>query len=167
MTRSEEVRKHVLEQYISPARGRGLEKVTVRAGDVHSHFHWAGRVPSVCQALSSRKFQQQAGVELMGKTGPSSGVSTTVEFTYRLLDMQDDKPDQRPPGSIPSAPPPDASGRSKPPTLLDLFGIAKQTFRKHGGGERFLMTERADWGRDPWERFAIERAVRQKKGKSR
>lgn len=65
-----------------------------------------------------------------------------------------------------SPPAPAASSRQKkPPTLIDLFGIGKETFRKLGGGETFLKTERVDWGPDPWQRFEIEQATLRKKGK--
>ncbi|HEY1964140.1 MAG TPA: hypothetical protein VGG59_04380, partial [Acidobacteriaceae bacterium] len=70
MTRSEQVRKHVIEQYISPARNKGQESVQVRVGNVHGELHWTGRVPSVFQALSSLKFQHEAGVELVETSRP-------------------------------------------------------------------------------------------------
>ena len=160
MTCSEEVRRHVLEQYISPARENGLETVTVRAGDVHNNLHWSGRVPSVCQALNSRKFQRQAGVELVDKSGPPSGLSTAAEFTYRLLDTQN-MPQRDSTPSVSA----DPSSQKKPPTLLDLIGIGKEAFREVGGGEAFLKAERADWP-DPWERFEIEKVTLRKKDKS-
>jgi hypothetical protein len=167
MTCSEEVRKRVLDRYILPARDKGLQTVTVRAGDVHDQLHWNRRVPSVCQALSSRKFQREAGVELVDRSGPPSGLSPTVEFTFRLLDQQ---------GAVqraPASPVADSSssrnipsGKEKAPTLLDLFGSGKEVFRKIGGGENLLRTERADWGSDPWERFEIEPVIPRKKGEA-
>jgi hypothetical protein len=53
-----------------------------------------------------------------------------------------------------------------PVTLLDLYGIGKELFRKLGGGEAFLKAERADQDLDPWERFEIEQATLRKKGRS-
>jgi hypothetical protein len=158
MTRSEEVRKHVVEQYIAPARRKGEGTVQVRAGNVHNELHWTGRVPSVCQALDSQKFEHEAGVELVDRSRP--GPSTTVVFTYRLLDRED------PPHDGESSAPADASGPKKPVTVLDLYGVGKDIFRKIGGGEAFLKAEYADWGPDPWERFEMEKVTLRKKGKS-
>jgi hypothetical protein len=157
MMRSEEVRKHVVEHYISPARLNGQTTVQVRAGDVHSELHWTGRVPSVCQALDSRKFQREAGVELVTKS--RRGPSTTAVFTYRLLGESD------PPHNMETPAPTDISRQKKTVTLLDLYGVGREIFRELGGGEAFLKAERADWGPNPWERFEIEVSLR-KKGKS-
>jgi 5-methylcytosine-specific restriction protein B len=157
MTRSEEVRKHVVEQYIAPARRKGEETVQVRAGNVHNELHWTGRVPSVCQALDSQKFEHEAGVELVDRSRP--GPSTTVVFTYRLLDRED------PQHVGESSAPANGPGQKKPVTLLDLYGVGAEIFRELGGAESFLKAERADWGPDPWERFEIEVTFR-KKGRS-
>ena len=157
MMRSEEVRKYVIKHYISPARLNGEDTVQVRSGNVHNELHWTGRVPSVCEALGSRKFQREAGVELMDRSRP--GPSTTVVFTYRLLAREGPQHDGE------SSAPADASGQKKPVTLLDLYGVGAEIFRELGGGESFLKAERADWGPDPWERFEIEVTLR-KKGRS-
>jgi hypothetical protein len=157
MTCSEEVRKHVVEQYISPARRKGEDSVQVRAGKVHSELHWTGRVPSVCQALGSRKFQHEAGVELIERSRP--GPSTTVVFTYRLLD-------ENSPRDVEVSAAVAVSGQKKSVTLLDLYGVAKDIFRELGGGEAFLKAERADQAPNPWERFEIEEVTLKKKEKS-
>lgn len=158
MTCSEEVRRHVVEQDISPARRKGQDSVQVRAGNVHSELHWTGRVPSVCQTLGSRKFQREAGVELVERSRP--GPSTTVVFTYRLLDREDRPRDNE---IFPRA---DVSGQKKSITLLDLYGAGRDVFRRFGGGEAFLKAERADQVLEPWERFEIEEVRFRKKGRS-
>jgi hypothetical protein len=133
----------------------GQATVQVRTGNVHSELHWTGRVPSVYQALDSRKFQREAGVELVNKSRP--GPSTTAVFTYRVLNREDSPHDAETPAPV--------DGEKKPVTLLDLYGVGKVVFRELGGGEAFLKAERADWGSDPWERFEIEVTLR-KKGRS-
>jgi hypothetical protein len=157
MTCSEEVRRHVVDRYISPARRKGEDSVQVRAGNVHNDLHWTGRVPSVCQALGSRKFQHEAGVELVERSRP--GPSTTVVFTYRLVDKEET------PRDLESSAP-DGTSAQKTVTLLDLFGAGKEILRKLGGGEAFLKAERADHGPNPWERFEIEKVTFRKKGRS-
>lgn len=153
MTCSEEVRNHVVKQYISPARNNGKESVQVRAGTVHNELHWTGRVPSVCQTLGSRKFQEEAGVELVDRS--RLGPSTTVVFTYRVLNKQASH-------NADVSAPVDAPGQKKPVTLLDLYGALADRFREVGGGEAFLKAERADQDPDPWERFEIEVSLRKK-----
>jgi hypothetical protein len=161
MTCSEEVRKHVVEKYISPARNKGEDLVEVRAGTVHSELHWTGRVPSVCQTLGSRKFQREAGVELVERSRP--GPSTTVVFTFRLIDRIDK---EYPPHDAEISASNGTSGQKKPVTLLDLYGVAEEIFRELGGGEAFLKAERAGQGPDPWERFELEKVTFRKKGRS-
>jgi hypothetical protein len=158
MTRSEQVRKHVIEQYISPARRKGEDSVEVRAGTVHSELHWTGRVPSVCQALSSLKFQHEARVELVETS--RRGPSTTAKFTYRFLDDGDS------PHDIEISAPAEVACPKKPITLLDLYGAGRDVFRTFGGGEAFLKAERADQVPNPWERFEIEEVTFRKKGRS-
>lgn len=158
MTRSEEVRKHVVEHYIAPARRKGQETVQVRAGKVHSELHWTGRVPSVCQALDSLKFQHEAGVELVERSRP--GPSTTVVFTFRVLDREELA------DGMETSVPVHVSSQKKPVTLLDLYGIGKEIFRKVGGGEAFLKSERADQAPEPWERFEIAKVTFRRKGTS-
>jgi hypothetical protein len=158
MTRSEEVRKYVVEQYIAPARRKGEETVQVRAGNVHNELHWTGRVPSVCQALDSQKFEHEAGVELLDRSRP--GPSTTVVFTYRLLDKEEAPRDAE------SSAPGRVSGQKKPVTLLDLYGAGRDVFLAFGGGEAFLKAERDDHDPNPWERFELEKVTFRKKGRS-
>jgi hypothetical protein len=155
MTCSEEVRKHVVEQYIAPARSKGEGSVQVRAGNVHNELHWTGRVPSVCQALGSRKFQHEAGVELVERSRP--GPSTTVVFTYRLLERENPRHD------VESSAPVNVLAQKRPVTLLDLFGVGKVILSKFGGGEAFLKAERTDHAPKPWERFEIEKVTFRKK----
>jgi hypothetical protein len=158
MTCSEEVRDYVVKQYISPARNNGQESVQIRAGTVHNELHWTGRVPSVCQTLGSRKFQDEAGVELVSRSRP--GPSTTVVFTYRVLDKKVPSRDADVSARA------DAPGQKKPITLLDLYGAGAVVFRQVGGGEAFLEGERAGQDPDPWERFEIEQVTFRKKARS-
>lgn len=150
MNASDHVRKFVREHYVLPARRSGATTVTVRAGDVHKALRWdLKRVPQVCSALSTRKFLHFANVELIDRKGPPSGQSTTVEFTYRLLE-QTASADSH--SSSPSLRPKVADGSG----LEALFGIFEEEFRALGGGEAFLKAERASWGPDPWERYEAE-----------
>jgi hypothetical protein len=150
LTASEQVRKFVREKYVDPARSKGAERITVRAGEVHKALQWdLKRVPQVCSALSTRKFLDFANVELLSRKGPPSGQSTTVEFTFRLLE-------NGVPSDSSSSP---RSAREKVADgsgLESLFGIFEEEFRALGGGEAFLNAERASWGPDPWAKYEAE-----------
>jgi hypothetical protein len=144
---SDEVRAYVREHYILPARKLGAATVTVRAGEVHKALRWdLKRVPQVCSALATRKFLHSANVELLQRKGPPSGQSTTVEFTYRLLDG--DSPMTSSPQHR-REPVQDGSG------LEALFGIFQHEFKALGGAEAFLQSERDSWGPDVWEKLAL------------
>jgi hypothetical protein len=156
MSASDQVRKFVRDHYMAPARRSGAATVTVRAGDVHKALRWdLKRVPQVCSALSTRKFLQFANVELIDRQGPPSGQSTTVEFTYRLLEPGDMTEASSKPQS-PRQKIADGSG------LEALFGIFEKEFKALGGGEAFLKAEREAWGPDPWEKYEAEMQARNK-----
>ncbi|MGB8261972.1 MAG: hypothetical protein WCE75_16550 [Terracidiphilus sp.] len=154
MNASDQVRTFVRDHYVAPARRSGSRTVTVRAGDVHKALRWElRRVPQVCAALSTRKFLECARVELIEKKGPPSGQSTTVEFTYRLLDAEAEPAQFEQAGPRPE-------GVQDGAGLEDLYGIFEEGFRTLGGGEAFLKAERAAWGPDPWEKLELEAAGR-------
>ena len=137
MNDSDLVRAYVTNHYIVPARRSGSGTVTVRAGDVHKAMKWdLKKVPQVCSALSTRKFLNSANVELLEKKGPPSGQSTTVEFTFRLLQ----------PGAGDQAPQPKEKPVANGAGLMALYGILADTFKQLGGGEAYLKAERACMG---------------------
>jgi hypothetical protein len=159
MNASDHVRAYVRTHYIAPARKAGLSTVRVRAGEVHKALQWdLRRVPQVCAALSTRKFLKSANLELLKKSGPPSGQSTTVEFTFRLLDEEKTQPPTKR-TVLPSGPVKDGSG------LEALYGILEEEFKDLGGGEAYLKAERAAWGPDPWEKIAMEEKLRSESGK--
>jgi len=129
MTQSDQVIQYVQRSYIEPAKKRGDSAVSIKAGDVHKALRWSNRVPSVCQALSSKRFLEQNHLTLIEKQGPPSGLSTTTVFTYRLQAQ----------GELPAKPVKKAS------LLLSLQGAGKEVFKKLGGGEAFLREERRSW----------------------
>jgi len=76
----------------------------------------------VCQALESDKFLQANELKLISKTGPPSGQSTTVTYTYEFIDTK------------PSSPKEDPWAR--------LRGALRDVFAELGGGEQYLRAER-------------------------
>jgi len=105
----------------------------VNVGAVHKALGLSNRVPLVCAALTSKKFLEEYGLKLISKTGPPSGQSTTVTFTYEIVRK---------------------NGRDSASTesLLGLRGIAKDVFRRLGGGEAFIREERKSFSNPSKER---------------
>ncbi|SRR5258707_4387059 len=121
---SDVIRNYVRESLLKPAIQKGERVITVNAGAVHKALGLNNRVPMVCAALKSKKFLEENGLRIISKTGPPSGQSTTVTFTYAVL--------------VPNAKP---SGSDNP--LIGVRGIAKELFRELGGGESFIRNERS------------------------
>jgi len=124
-TDSDRVREFARTEYIEPARARHESSVRIVAGSVQKAVRLSNRVPLVCQALKSSKFLDENHLVLEKWEGPPSGMSTTVVFTYRLLDDREKA----------------ASPRPEWP-FSKLRGIAKEVFSGLGGGEAFIQQER-------------------------
>src|SRR5271165_4184052 len=116
---SEVVRQHAHDAYLRPARQQGLNTFEINVGHVHRSLALKNRVPLVCQALKSEKFLAANGLRLISETGPPSGQSTTVTYTYSFIES--DKS---------SAPPRDP--------WMELRGALKNVFAELGGGENYL-----------------------------
>jgi hypothetical protein len=133
---SDAIRRHAYQKYISAARRRREKTVAINAGEVHRALALNNRVPLVCAALGSKKFLTEHGLRILSKTGPPSGQSTTVTFTYEIVKPESQKPTA------------DEAWQS-------LRGIAKDIFASLGGGEAYLRRERANFygpGKDPLTR---------------
>ncbi|HZU43889.1 MAG TPA: hypothetical protein VE994_14530 [Terriglobales bacterium] len=120
---SDSVRQHAQEAYIRPARRRGDKFVSINVGQVHRAVALHNRVPLVCQALESEKFLRSNRLRLTSKTGPPSGQSTTVTYTYELIANE-------------------APVAHESDHWLALRGALKDIFSEAGGGERYLGRER-------------------------
>ena len=135
-TGSDAVRRHAYEKYISAARRRREKTVAINVGEVHRALALNNRVPLGCAALGSKKFLTEHGLRIVSKTGPPSGQSTTVTFTYEIVKnaLQERTPDE---------------------AWQSLRGIAKDIFASFGGGDAYLKQERANFygpGQDPLTR---------------
>ena len=120
---SDLIRNYVRESFLKPAIQKGEKVITVNAGAVHKGLRLNNRVPLVCAALKSKKFLEENGLRIVSKTGPPSGQSTTVTFSYEILDSN-------------------RKSSSSANPLTGLRGIAKELFGKLGGGEAFIRRER-------------------------
>lgn len=126
MISADKIRSHGREKYVLPARSRKLLRFSIRAGDVVKELGLHGRVNSACSALKSRVFLEQNRLRLVDRTGPSSGQSTTVTYTYEFLDAEN-----TPPSSV--------------DPWTELRGALKRVFAELGGGETYLRNERENF----------------------
>ena len=122
---TDRVREYAVAAYVEPARARHETRVCILVRDIQKALRLNNRTPLVCQALRGNKFLEENHLEIEKVEGPPSGQSTTVRFTYRLLQGIAAQP--RPPHKS---------------SFLELRGLAKDLFQSLGGGEAFIRGER-------------------------
>jgi hypothetical protein len=125
---ADRIRLHGREKYVAPARERQQKRFSIRTGDVLRDMKLNGRVPAICSALKTREFLDENGLRLISRTGPPSGQSTTVIYTYEFLDKEKDKPEL-----------------NRQDAWNRLRGALKDVFAELGGGENYLRNERANF----------------------
>lgn len=125
MRNADRIRLHGRERYVLPAREQKQTRFSIRAGDVVKDLRLTDHTPAVCSALKTREFLRDNDLRIVERTGPPSGKSTTVTYTYEFLDAQ------------PSPARGDAWER--------LRGALKDVFAELGGGEAYLRAERASF----------------------
>jgi hypothetical protein len=126
---ADSIRSYGRERYVTPARNQQLRRFSIRTGDVVRQLKLVRGVPNVCSALKGRAFLEQNGLRLIEVTGPASGQSTTVVYTYEFADS-------------PDSPPTDAE------PWTELRGALKNVFAELGGGEAYLRGERENFYAD-------------------
>ena len=115
------------ERYVIPARARNEDRFSIRAGDIVRELTLSG-VNQVCSALKTRKFLQDNNLRLVDSSGPRSGQSTTVVYTYEFVAKGErDK------------------GTDRQDAWNRLRGALKDVFAELGGGENYLRNERANF----------------------
>src|SRR5690348_1685857 len=78
------------EKYVIHARARNEGRFSIRAGDVTRELKLSG-VNQVCSAPKARKFLQDNNLRLVDRSGPPSGQSTTVTYTYEFVDAKKER----------------------------------------------------------------------------
>lgn len=126
---ADNIRAYARNKYVLPARKRQSANFSIRAGDVVRGLKLLGRVPAVCSALQSRAFLEQNRLRIVERTGPPSGQSTTVIYTYEFVDPVD-------------------SSKANSDPWIELRGALKNVFAGLGGGEAYLRGERENFYAD-------------------
>jgi hypothetical protein len=121
-----EIREYSTRKYVFPARQSGHRRFSIRVGDIVREHRLYRSIPAVCSALKTQEFLQKNGLRLVDATGPKSGLSTTVVYTYEFVH----------PNQIPE-PASDAWQR--------LRGALRDVFAELGGGEAYLRAERSNF----------------------
>ena len=80
MSYADQVRDHCGKTIIEPARQQRRREVEIRAGDVHSDLNFKNRLPLVCSALGSIKFEDEYRVRRTAVEGPLNGTNTLFRF---------------------------------------------------------------------------------------
>jgi len=120
---ADKIRRYGRERYVLPARHQKEKRFSIRAGDVVRELGIRGRAPAVCSALKSREFLRSNNLHLVEWSGPKSGQSTTVTYTYEFVGTE-----------LPAA--------LKEDPWIRLRGTLKDVFAELGGGEAYLRAER-------------------------
>jgi hypothetical protein len=135
MRLADRIRTYASEKYVAQARAQREKRFSIRTGDVVRDMKLVGgRVPAVCSALKTKEFVERNALRLLAKTGPESGQSTTVTYTYEFLDSlkDDDKKN-------------DEKKADRQEAWNRLRGALKDVFAELGGGENYLRNERANF----------------------
>jgi hypothetical protein len=123
---ADRIRAYGRQKYVLPARKRRVDRFSIRAGDVVQELRIGGsRAPAVCSALKTHQFLRENHLHLVEATGPKSGQSTTVTYTYEFVD-QTPLPKQE-------------------DSWAKLRGAFKDVFAEFGGGEAYLREERSNF----------------------
>ncbi|MEN6560911.1 MAG: hypothetical protein ABFD52_09070 [Acidobacteriota bacterium] len=86
---SDLIRAIACREFIEPARARSRKEVTIRAGDLHEKMRLVGRMPAVCGALGTLKFQRENGIKLISREGPSNGPNAIFKFLIEYASDDD------------------------------------------------------------------------------
>ena len=80
MTTAELIRRYAIEHHIAPARAAGREEVRIRFGDIRQGMGLTNPLQSVRSALGTKRFRDEAGVELLAPLDPRGGADTYCHF---------------------------------------------------------------------------------------
>ena len=77
---ADKIRNYVNETIIIPRRVMTIQKIEIRVGDIASDMNLNNRVPAICGALQTKKFEKLANVKKIGTKGPGNGMNCIISF---------------------------------------------------------------------------------------
>jgi hypothetical protein len=128
---NDQIREYVRTKYVEPARLNPKERFSVRCGTVEKELGMSNRIAQVCTALKGPKFLDPNGLRLVETSGPPSGTSTTVVYTYEFRDTASN-------AAIPKI----SDMTSIYAKLRQMEGILRDVYKELGGAERAIREER-------------------------
>jgi hypothetical protein len=126
MRDADRIRQYAKERYVLPARQQKQKRFSIRVGDVVRELEMNRAVPAVCSALKTGEFRQSNDLQLVETSGPKSGQSTTVVYTYEFVNAPQ-------------------SAAQLDDSWTRLRGALKDVFSELGGGEAYLRAERSNF----------------------
>jgi len=96
----------------------------------------SNRIAQVCSALKTPKFLDPNGLRLVEVSGPPSGTSTTVVYTFEFRDSAANASISKTSETV-----------SIYAKLRQMEGILKDVYRELGGAERAIREEREGYSR--------------------
>ena len=90
MSSADHIRRYAIKHHIAPARAAGQDVVRIRLGDVRKKLGLTNPLQSVRSALSTKLFQDEAGVELLEPLDSRAGADTHCRFRIRPLSSKSD-----------------------------------------------------------------------------
>ena len=79
-SQADKIREYCRDTKIIPAREKGKTIVKIRAGDIRNELNLYNRMPNICSALQSLKFENFANVKRLSIEGPGSGMNCVMTF---------------------------------------------------------------------------------------
>jgi 5-methylcytosine-specific restriction protein B len=80
MSKADDIRQYCINNFIKPARLKNEKGVFICVGDVHKALNLENSYPSVCSAIGSSTFEEEANVRRVDVYGPLNGASTVFAF---------------------------------------------------------------------------------------
>ncbi len=136
MNISDRIRDHVRAKYVETARLNHQQRFSVRCGTVEKELGMSNRIAHVCTALKTPKFLEPNGLRLVDTSGPPSGTSTTVVYTYEFCDTAANT-------SVSKS----SETASIFAKLRQMEGILKDVYQELGGAEQAVREEREGYSR--------------------
>jgi hypothetical protein len=127
------IRQEANERYVAPLRGTPDCRIRIRAGDVHKALGLNGRYPAVCDALGSKIFEREFGLELVERTGPQHGANVVFVFKFRTTEAPTVRVDRNPSGPAPVGAYSESheeASTPRPETPRQKFTLGGQRFEK-------------------------------------
>jgi hypothetical protein len=126
MKLADQIRSYARERYVKPAKEKKQPRFSIRMGDVvQGSGIGSRRAPAVCSALRTHQFLEENNLRLVESSGPKSGQSTTVTYTYEFVATLKPAKEDDP--------------------WITLRGALKDIYAELGGGEKYLREERSNF----------------------